>query len=387
MPVITGLQNLLTNQLHRLDGKRVGLVTNPTGVTSDLTLNLDALLAAGVRVTALFGPEHGIRASAADGVAVASSRDAKTGLPIHSLYGATQKPTAEMARDVDVFVYDIQDVGARFYTYIWTLSHVMEAAAQLGAAVMVLDRPNPLGGVHIEGGLLNPGYASLVGRWPIPWCYGLTIGELAGWFNRRVGCDLTVIPMLGWRRELWYDQTSLPWVPPSPGMPTLGTATVYPGTCLFEGTNLSEGRGTAMPFEWIGAPWLDSEAWSSLLNDLGLPGARFRPVAFQPTAGKYTGQECYGVQVHVLDRNAYRPVRTGLHLLSTARRIAAGRFGWLSHDWDGRPAQIEHVDLLAGDSTVREAVDAGLPVSEVEERWAPGLQFFGADRRRHLLYS
>jgi len=379
----TGLQNLLENHLDQLAGRRVGLVTNPTGVTPDLTLNLDALLAAGVRVTALFGPEHGLRASVADGVAVASGYDPKTGLPIHSLYGPVKRPTPAMAADLDVFLYDIQDVGARFYTYIWTLSYVMEAGAELGKPVIVLDRPNPIGGHRVEGGLLDERFTSFIGRWAIPWRYGLTIGELATWFNRRIGCDLSVIPMTGWRRTLWYDQTGLPWVPPSPAMPTLDTATVYPGTCLFEGTNLSEGRGTAKPFEWLGAPWMDGEAWASQLNAAGLPGVRFRSVAFTPSASKHAGSDCYGVQVHVLDREAFRPVRTGLSLLATARQLAPAHFAWLPSSWEGRPP---HLDLLAGSDDVRTSLDAGHDVTALEQTWAAGLSQFEAERQSCFLY-
>ena len=383
MMVQTGLQVLLQDQLHLLAGKRVGLVTNPTGVLPDLTLNLDALLSAGIRVTALFGPEHGLRASAPDGVAVPSGHDAATGLPVHSLYGPVKKPTAEMSAGVDVFVYDIQDVGARFYTYIWTLSYVMEAAAELGKQVLVLDRPAPLGGLVVEGGLLDERFASFVGRWAMPWRYALTPGEMARWFLRRAPCDLTVVPMRGWQRDMWYDETGLPWVPPSPGMPTLHTAVVYPGTCLFEGTNMSEGRGTSLPFEWIGAPWLDGERWARELNRLDLPGVRFRPVAFTPSASKHAGVECYGVQVHVLDRQSFLPVRTGLHMLETARRLGAGHFAWLPSSWEGRPP---HLDLLAGGPLVRQRLDAGESVASIEAEWQQGLAAFEAERLESCLY-
>lgn len=383
MAIQTGLQVLLAQRLNLLTGRRVGLVTNPTGVLPDLTLNVDALLAAGVRVTALFGPEHGLRASAPDGQAVPSGRDPRTNLPVHSLYGPIKKPTPEMCADVDVFVYDIQDVGARFYTYIWTLSYVMEAAAELGKPVIVLDRPNPLGGLRMEGGLLDERYSSFVGRWPIPWRHGLTPGELARWFNQRTACDLTVVPLSGWQRYMWYDETGLPWVPPSPAMPTLNTAVVYPGTCLFEGTTMSEGRGTALPFEWIGAPWMDGEAWARHLNQLGLPGVRFRPVAFTPSASKHAGLECYGVQVHVLDRDSFLPVRTGLHMLATARRLAPAHFTWLPSSWEGRPP---HIDLLSGGPGVREILSAGGSVAAIEATWPQGLAAFEAQRQASLLY-
>jgi uncharacterized protein YbbC (DUF1343 family) len=383
MPVRTGLQVLLSTQLPVLAGQCVGLVTNPTGVLPDLSSTLDALLAAGVQVTALFGPEHGVRASAPDGQPVASAHDGRTSLPVFSLYGQDKRPTAEMARNVDIFLYDIQDVGARFYTYIWTLSHVMESARDLGKRVVVLDRPNPLGGLRLEGALLDERYESLVGRWSIPLRYGLTIGELARWFNQRVGCDLIVVPMQGWQRHMWYDETGLPWVPPSPGMPTLEVATVYPGACLFEGTTMSEGRGTTMPFLWIGAPWIDGDIWARNLNQLGLPGVRFRPVAFTPTTSKHEGLECFGVQIHVTDRDSYLPVRTALHMLLTARRLAPVEFNWLPSSWEGFPP---HVDLLAGGPTVREMLNANRSVADIEATWPVGLAAFRAETEGCCLY-
>ena len=248
---------------------------------------------------------------------------------------------------------------------------------------MVLDRPNPLGGLRLEGGVLDERYESLVGRWPIPLRYGLTIGELARWFNLRVGCDLTVVPMQGWQRHMWYDETGLPWVPPSPGMPSLDVATVYPGACLFEGTTMSEGRGTTMPFLWTGAPWIDGSLWARNLNQLGLPGVRFRAVAFTPTTSKHEGLECFGVQIHVTDRDAYQPVRTALHMLLTARRLAPVEFNWLPSSWEGRPP---HVDLLAGGPTVREMLNAGCSVADIEATWPAGLAAFSAQTEQCCLY-
>ena len=382
MPVRTGLQDLLSSKLPILAGSRVGLVTNPTGVLPDLSPNVDALLAAGVQLTALFGPEHGVRASAPDGQAVASAHDGRTGLPVFSLYGPDKRPTAEMARNVDTFLYDIQDVGARFYTYVWTLARD-GGRQEMGKRVVLLDRPNPLGGLRMEGGLLDERYASLVGRWAIPLRYGLTIGELARWFNLRVGCDLTVVPLQGWQRHMWYDETGLPWVPPSPGMPTLEVATVYPGTCLFEGTTMSEGRGTTMPFLWIGAPWIDGDVWARNLNQLGLPGVRFRAIAFTPTTSKHEGLECFGVQIHITNRDSYLPVRTALHMLLTARRLARGEFNWLPSSWEGQPP---HVELLAGGPTVREMLNADCSVADIEATWPAGLATFRAETEACCLY-
>jgi len=382
--VKTGLDVLLAEKLHLLRGRRVGLVTNPTGVTSDLQSTVDVLhRAAGVHLAALFGPEHGFSASAPDGVAVASERDRRTGLPVHSLYGPTKKPTPEMLAGLDVLVFDLQDCGARFYTYTWTLLYCLEAAAENGLPLLVLDRPNPIGGEAVEGPVLDRRFASFVGDWPIPIRHGMTLGELATLFNRSIGADLTVVRMQGWRRAMWFDETGLPWVLPSPNLPTLEAATVYPGTCLVEGTNLSEGRGTGRPFEFVGAPWIDGDDWALALNALRLPGVRFRPVTFAPTTSKHNGSTCGGVQVHVLDRQVFRPVETGVHLLATIKRLYPDDFRWLPTSWEGRPP---HIDLLAGTDRLRQALDAGVPVPDIVAEWQPGLAAFLPEREAALLY-
>ena len=401
--VKTGLDVLLAEKLHLLRGRRVGLVTNPTGVTSDLESTVDVLhRAPGVQLAALFGPEHGFRASAPDGVAVASGRDRRTGLPVHSLYGPTKKPTPEMLAGLDVLVFDLQDCGARFYTYTWTLRYCLEAAAENRLPLLVLDRPNPIGGEAVEGPVLDRRFASFVGDWPIPIRHGLTLGELATLFNRTIGADLTVVRMQGWQRAMWFDDTGLPWVLPSPNLPTLEAATVYPGTCLVEGTNLSEGRGTSRPFEFVGAPWIDGASDLALaLNTLRLPGVRFRPVAFAPTTSKHSGSTCGGVQVHVLDRQAFRPVETGVYLLATIQRLYPGDFRWLLSSWEGRPPEAPscltsrngghdgaspHIDLLAGTDRLRQAIDAGVPVADIVAEWQPGLAAFCQERAGVLLY-
>ncbi|MGQ9768886.1 MAG: exo-beta-N-acetylmuramidase NamZ family protein, partial [Anaerolineae bacterium] len=283
MKVRTGLE-VLCDRRDPLAGGRSGLITHPAAVLPDLTSSVDALLEAGVRLTALFGMEHGFASSAADGVAVGHGRDARTGLPVFSLYGATREPTAEMLAGVDVLLFDVQDVGVRFYTFISTLYYILRSARQHGVSVIVLDRPNPLNGLAIEGPSVAPGYGSFVGIAPIPIRHGMTIGELARYLNaeHHLGAELTVVEMQGWRRAMWFDETGLPWVPTSPAMPHLSTAIVYPGTCFIEGTNLSEGRGTALPFEVVGAPWLDGHALAHALNQLALPGVRFRPTQFEP---------------------------------------------------------------------------------------------------------
>jgi uncharacterized protein YbbC (DUF1343 family) len=381
----TGLAILLHDRCTRLHGQRVGLVTHPAAVLPDLTSATDALLAAGVQLAALFGMEHGAAGAAADGEAVGHAVDGRTGIPIYSLYGGTREPTAAMLDGLDVLVYDVQDVGVRFYTFISTLYYLLKAAGRHGVPVIVLDRPNPINGVALDGPRVEPGLTSFVGIAPIPIRHGLTVGELARYFNAEFGfgADLTVIPMAGWRREMWFDETGRPWVPTSPAMPHLSTATVYPGTCLIEGTNLSEGRGTALPFEVAGAPWLDGDALAAGLNRLELPGVRFRPAEFVPSASKHAGAACRGVQMHVSDRRVCRPLAAGLHLIAACRRQAPDRFEFLASSWEGRPP---HFDLLIGVAAVRPALAAGAAVNDVLAGWADGVAAWEAERRPYLLY-
>ncbi|MCX7668898.1 MAG: DUF1343 domain-containing protein, partial [Anaerolineae bacterium] len=324
--------------------------------------------------------------AAADGAAVDHARDVHTGLPVYSLYGTTREPTAAMLTGLDALVCDVQDVGARFYTFISTLYYVLRAAGRHGVPVIVLDRPNPIGGTASEGPLVAPGLESFIGIAPIPIRHGMTIGELARYFNAEFGfaADLTVVPLHGWRREMWFDETGRPWVPASPAMPHLSTATVYPGTCLIEGTNLAEGRGTALPFEQIGAPWLDGRALAAALNRLELPGVRFRPAAFVPTAGKHAGELCHGIQIHVTDRRAFRPVSVGLHIIVACRRQAPDRFAFLPSSWEGRPP---HFDLLIGDPRIRPAILADVPAAELTATWHAVAADWMARRRPHLLYA
>ena len=370
--------------------KRVGLVTHAGAVTGDLAPAVDALHRA-CTLVALFSPEHGLAGHVADGAPISSTIDPHTGLPLYSLYGETRKPTPEMlgygdGPPIDVLVVDMQDVGVRFYTDTWTMSHVLEAAAEHGIAMIVLDRPNPIGGVVCEGPVLEPGYGSFVGRYLLPVRHGLTLGELALLFNRERGlnADLTVVEAEGWQRAMWYDQTGLPWVPPSPAMPRLDTAIVYPGTCLIEGVNVSTGRGTATPFEGIGAPYIDGHRLASALNELSLPGVRFRPIAFTPTAHSYAGETCHGVFLHVTDRRAFGPLRTGLYLVSTIRSLWPDAFEWRATSWEGRPP---HFDLLIGNGWVREQIDAGRPVDEIIAGWQEPLGQFEALRQDYFLYE
>jgi uncharacterized protein YbbC (DUF1343 family) len=366
-----------------LPGDRLGLVTNDTGVMPDLSRNVDTMLTSGVRLTALFGPEHGLRGTTQAGESETATRDPDSGLPLHDTYrhaGSDLEQLVKLA-DIDTLVLDLQDVGARFYTYIWTMYDLLVAAARLQIPFCVLDRPNPIGGERAEGPLLEAPFASFVGRSPIPVRHGLTIGEVARHLNSSAvpeaagrAAELQVIAMTGWTRRHYFDDTGLPWVMPSVNVPTLDTALVYPGTGLFEGTNLSEGRGTTRPFELIGAPYVDRR-WAGALNERGLPGVRFRDVSFAPTFHKYAGEVVRGVQVHVTQREAFAPVRTAVTMLHTLRLLYPGEFGWRAAEPDATRAHF--VDLLWGSDSLRHAIDAGddpepllEPASTAPRHWA-----------------
>jgi len=379
----TGLDRLIGEQLHLLQGQRVGLVTHPAAVLPDLTGAVVALLRAGVRLSALFGPEHGLDgalvSAAADGAPVDDAVDPHTGLPVYSLYGATEGPTPEMLAGVDILVFDMQDVGVRFYTYMSTLFHLLQGAARAGKPVIVLDRPNPINGSTLEGPLLLPGFESFVGIVPAPIRHGLTLGEMARWMNgeHALGADLTVVAMRGWRQSMWFDETALPWVPTSPAMPHLSTATLYPGSCLLEGTNVSEGRGTALPFEICGAPWIDGRALAERLNALALPGVRARAARFAPGADKFAGEMCGGVQLHVTDRDDLRPVTLGLHLIAAIRDLHPDQFAW----------RASHFDRLIGSDRVRHALERAEPVEQIVRGWQQSLAKFDQQRDSYLLYQ
>ena len=375
---------LLDDPRDYLGENSVGLVTNTTGVTGALEPTLDALHRhPGIKLRAVFGPEHGARGDVQDALPVESHMDEATGLPVYSLYGEHVKPTPEMTDGLDALVFDVQDCGARFYTYVSTLTHCMEAAARDGLDVLVLDRPNPVNGVSVEGNILEPGYTSFIGLHPIPVRHGLTVGELASLINDGIMCSLEVVEMDGWSRGMWFDETGLPWVQPSPNLPTMDTATVYPGTCFFEGVNVSEGRGTTRPFEYLGAPWVDGGRWAEALNAAGLPGARFRPCYFTPAFWRYVGESCGGLQVHVTDREAYRPVEAGLHMLTALMRLQGDTFRFNEPTYDER----RHFDLLAGTDGLRLSLGEGVPVEEIVGAWEPELERFMKVRERHLLYG
>ncbi|MGN7408806.1 exo-beta-N-acetylmuramidase NamZ family protein [Sporosarcina sp. SAFN-010] len=373
-----GAEMLMKNEKKLLKGKRVGLITNPTGVDQNLNSVVDLLNNdPDIQLEALYGPEHGVRGDAQAGQYVDYYIDEVTGLPVYSLYGKTRKPTPEMLENIDVLVFDIQDVGTRFYTYIYTMALAMEAAQEKGIPFIVLDRPNPLGGKKVEGPVLDPEFASFVGQYAIPLRHGMTVGELAKLFNKEfdIGANLTVVKMKGWKRNAYFDETGLQFVMPSPNMPTLETALAYPGAALIEGTNVSEGRGTTKPFELIGAPFISSPELVTRLNQLDLPGVTFRAASFTPTFSKHSGKLSHGVQIHITDRNKYEPVETGLHIVKTIK--------------DLYPEQVQltpFFDNLIGNGWIRPAIENGMTVEEMESRWQKDLKEFEKVRKKYLMY-
>ncbi len=388
MAVTLGLTRLLESQ--RLAGLRVGLVANPSSVDATFTHAADRLHdAADVTLAALFGPQHGFHSTLQDNmIETPHDEDARRRVPVYSLYSETREPTDAMLDGLDVLVVDLQDVGTRVYTFIYTMANCMKAAARRGLPVIVCDRPNPVGGVGVEGPVLEAGYASFVGLFPIPLRHGLTIGELARLFNDDfgIGAPLEVVRMEGWVREDWWEATGVPWVMPSPNVPTVDTAAVYPGMVLFEGTLMSEGRGTTRPFELVGAPGIEAERFAAGLNALGLPGVRFRPAYFEPTFQKHARTMCGGCQLHVLDREAFRSVDAAVALLTAFRDAFPGR----RLPWRRPPYEYEHdkmpIDILSGSAMVREAVDGGASAAELRGMIGEGLAEFGKRRSRVLLY-
>jgi uncharacterized protein YbbC (DUF1343 family) len=384
--VTTGADRLAERGWRDLNGRKVGVLTNPTGVLKDKTHIVDSLVAAGKPPVAVFGPEHGFRGTAQAGGSEGSYTDPRTKVPVYDAYAVTTAKLAEMfaKSGLDTVVFDIADVGARFYTYIWSMYTAMAAAVEVGASFMVLDRPNPVGG-QAFGPQLNPAFASGVGKKPIVQQHGMTAGELARFFDaeflpadtggRRLS-KVDIVQADGWRRDTLFGQTGLDWVTPSPNMPTPQTALVYPGTCLFEGTVLSEGRGTTRPFETIGAPDIDWR-WADELNALHLPGVRFRETYFAPTFSKFVGKTCGGVQVHFTDERAFDPILTAVAMLVTVKRLYPAVFAW-------RPDN--YVDKLSGSDRLRTMIDAGAGVDEVVGAWRGELADFRRQRQRYLVY-
>ncbi|WNB93034.1 DUF1343 domain-containing protein [Bacillus sp. NEB1478] len=381
----TGLEMLLKDNLSLLEGKKVGLITNPTGVDRNLNSIVDVLYNnPDIELKALFGPEHGVRGSAQAGQYVEFYTDPKTGLPVYSLYGPTKKPTPEMLEGIDVLVFDIQDVGTRFYTYIYTMAYAMEAAKENNIPFVVLDRPNPLGGTQVEGPVLDPDYSSFVGMYPIPLRHGMTVGELAKLFNKEfhIDADLEVVEMKGWKRSWTYEESGLDWVLPSPNMPTKDTALVYPGSALIEGTNVSEGRGTTKPFELIGAPFINGDHLASALNEQALPGVKFRSASFIPSTSKHVGKLSHGIEIHVTDEKLFQPVLTGIALVKTIHDMYPADFAFRAEDSAGK----SYFDLLIGNGWVREAIESGSSVEDIVSRYEEELYQFKELRKKYLLY-
>jgi uncharacterized protein YbbC (DUF1343 family) len=388
MKVHPGIEVLLNERMGLIRGARVGAVVHPASVLSDLQHTSDALSASDCRLVSLFGPQHGARGEKQDNMVESEFyRDPDIQIPVHSLYGETRRPTEEMLCDIDLIVYDLQDVGTRVYTFIYTMAYCMEACAEFGKPMIVLDRPNPLNGLKIEGNLLDPEYRSFVGLYPIPMRHGMTAGELALMFNSEFGidCDLTVVGMENWSRNDWFDQTGLPWIQPSPNLPTLDSAIAYPGSVLVEGTCLSEGRGTTRPFELIGGPFIHAKIYAEGLNSLDLPGVSFRPAYFEPTFQKWVSKMCGGVQIHVTDRETFEPYLTGIAAISVARSLYPESVEWRNppyeYELEKRP-----IDILCGSDRIPQMMQAGLPLDQIRQSWQDDIASFSRRRTRYLLY-
>ena len=375
-----GIENL-DGSLALFKGKRVGLITNATGVDRNYRRSVD-ILKDKVNLVALFAPEHGLRGNVVAGAAVPHEKDAATGLPIYSLHGDNRKPTAAMLKGIDVLAFDIQDIGARSYTYVYTMAYAMQSAREMNIPFVVFDRPNPVGGEQVEGGLLQPAYSSFIGLYPIPVRHGLTVGELARLFNEEfgIGVKLTVVPMQGWQRRMQQVDTGLPWLMTSPNIPTPDSALVYNATALFGGSNVSEGIGTTRPFELVGAPWLDGQKLADRLNSLRLSGVYFRPVHFTPQWGKYQGRVCSGVQIHLKDRNRFSAVPVGLRLLEAIREQGGARFQWNAPKGKDRWM----IDLYAGGPELREGK---VNISDLLARWSKEAAEFRLRSKKYQLYQ
>jgi uncharacterized protein YbbC (DUF1343 family) len=385
----TGLDRLLAGGGPDLSGSALGLISHPAAVTRDLVPAADALIEAGFDLRALFGPQHGALGDKQDNMIESDHfTDARTGLPVHSLYSETRKPTPDMLDGLDAVLFDLQDVGVKVYTFVWTMALAMEACGEAGVRFVVLDRPNPIGGTIREGPVLKPGLESFVGLHPLPLRHGLTLGEVALWLRgaRGIDCELEVVPCAGWRRDAWWDETGLPWVLPSPNLPTLNSCTVYPGMVLVEGTNLSEGRGTTRPFELFGAPYVDPHRLSAALNALELPGARFRPCSFEPTFQKHAGILCGGAQIHVTDRLSLRSVEAAVAVFVELRRQAPDEFAWIPPPYEYEPEKMP-IDILWGGDGLRLGVDGGATVSEILSGADADVAAFEAEARSYLLYE
>lgn len=389
--VSTGLEVFDKKWPGKLKGSCVGLLAHPASVNISLKHTVNIFLSLKkFKLKALFGPQHGIKGETQDNmVEWRGFRDRKTGLPVYSLYSHTRKPEPSMLKDIDVLVIDLQDIGSRYYTFIWTMELCMQACLESGKSVVILDRPNPLGGVLTEGPVDNTAYASFVGQRPLPVRHGMTIGEigsyLKGEFYRPL--DLHVIAMQGWKRKMWFDETGLPWVMPSPNMPALDTAIVYPGMCLVEGTNLSEGRGTTRPFEIFGAPFIEPERLVKQLEKFKLPGVVFRPMYFLPAFQKHAGKLCGGAQIHITSRERFKPFKTGVAVIKAVHDLYPKYFQWKNPPYEYEKEKMP-IDILAGTDMLRKDIEKGKSVNSMEQWWKDEcLEFQGKVRKKYLIYD
>ncbi|MBN1754930.1 DUF1343 domain-containing protein [bacterium] len=370
---------------------RVGLVANPASLNSILEHTADLLYAnqdKNFKLVCLFGPQHGFWGQTQDNmIEWEGFRHPRYNIPVYSLYGKHRKPTPEMLKDIDILLFDVPDIGSRYYTFIWTMALCMQACSEIGLKFMVLDRPNPINGIQLEGPVLESSLSSFVGLYPIPVRHGMTIGEIALLFNREFGIstNLEVLRMEAWERKLWFDETGLPWVMPSPNMPTLDTAAVYPGMCLLEGTNISEGRGTTRPFEIFGAPFIKPEILVSELRRRELPGVLFRPLYFKPTFNKYQDQLCGGAQIHLLDRESFQPFMTSLNIIDTVVKLYPDQFQWRKPPYEYETKRLPF-DILAGNSAIRVLIEEGSSTDKIVNIWQKGLNSFTRKRKNYLLY-
>lgn len=387
--VKTGL-DLLENRFPKsLKGLKAGLLAHPASINSKLEHAVDIILKSKkIKLASLFGPQHGIYGQTQDNmVEWHGFKDKKTGLQVFSLYGEHRKPTQAMLKDLDVFIIDLQDVGSRYYTFIWTMDLCMEVCLKFNKSVVVLDRPNPIGGILTEGNVLDTKYSSFVGQRPLPIRHGLTIGEIACYLkdNFYPKLDFHIIKMRGWKRQMWFDETKLPWVMPSPNMPTLGTAIVYPGMCLLEGTNISEGRGTTKPFEIFGSPFINTVELLKHLKTYHLQGVAFRPLYFQPTFQKYAGELCAGFQMHIIDRNKFKPFKTGVAILKAIHDLYPDNFKWKEPPYEYETEKMP-IDILAGTDRLRNNIEREESLNNMEEWWREELKKFQKTRKDCLLY-
>jgi len=387
MSIVLGSTRLLDS--GRLRGQRIGVVANPASIDQDFVHVLDRVAeAGGVTLGAIFGPQHGFNSDLQENMIETPHAESRTWrVPVYSLYSETREPTPAMLEGLDALVVDLQDVGTRIYTFIYTMAYCLKGAAKAGIPVYVCDRPNPIGGDAVEGPMLEPGFESFVGLYPIPMRHGMTIGELARLFNEHfgIGAQLVVEPMTGWSRSTFWEDTGLAWVMPSPNVPSVETTVVYPGTVLFEGTMLSEARGTTRPFELVGAPWIEPNALARALNGYRLPGVHFRPTHFEPTFHKFAKEGCGGVQIHVTDRRRFEPVLGATAILHEMRQVDPAKFTWRPP-----PYEYEHeklpIDILAGTSRYREDIEKGVDPRAMADSWRPGVEQFERIRREYCLY-